>query len=164
MPGCLRSYVPAETITGNIGTQEHRHRTVGGQPSAQRRAGHGLASHVPWGYNGPTMDEVIPARACRACGTAAAAEANYCHHCGKTLHGPGARWYHNVWIVLAMIFFVLGPFALPLVWSHPRFSRVGKVCLSALTLIYTAWIIILIQQMIQTVTEHFNQLNATLGF
>ncbi|MBI4343438.1 MAG: hypothetical protein HY601_01310 [Candidatus Omnitrophica bacterium] len=48
---------------------------------------------------------------------------------------PGAstsrsRWYHSVWFVLAMLFFVMGPFALPLLWKSPRFALWAKVALT----------------------------------
>ena len=51
------------------------------------------------------------------------------------------KWYHNVWFVLGMLFFVLGPFGLPLVWQHPRFSRRTKWILTIATALYTVLLI-----------------------
>jgi hypothetical protein len=54
------------------------------------------------------------------------------------VEGDGkARWYHNLWFVLVMLFVVLGPFGLPLVWKNPTLSRGMKVALTVLTLVYT---------------------------
>lgn len=51
---------------------------------------------------------------------------------------PETKWYHSrAWVVL-MLFAVLGPFGLPLLWKSPRFSRLWKRILTALTLIYAA--------------------------
>ena len=54
---------------------------------------------------------------------------------------PQSRWYHSVWFVLLMLFVVLGPFGLPLLWKSPRFSRAIKIGLAVLVVVYTAWIL-----------------------
>ncbi len=51
------------------------------------------------------------------------------------------RWYHNVWVVLFMLFFVLGPLGLPLLWKSPHFSRAMKIALSVLVIVFTVWIL-----------------------
>lgn len=51
--------------------------------------------------------------------------------------GSQAKWYHNVWVVLLLLFFVLGPFGLPMLWKSPRFSKSWKQILTVLTLLYT---------------------------
>lgn len=51
------------------------------------------------------------------------------------------KWYHNVWVVLGILVFVLGPFGLPLVWKHPRFSRRTKWVLTIATALYTVLLI-----------------------
>jgi hypothetical protein len=48
-----------------------------------------------------------------------------------------SRWFHRPWAVLLMLFVVLGPFGLPLLWRSPAFSRGAKVVLTALTAVYT---------------------------
>ncbi len=47
------------------------------------------------------------------------------------------KWYHGRLTVLLMLFFVLGPLGLPLLWKSPHFSKLWKQILTALTLIYT---------------------------
>ena len=102
---------------------------------------------------------------CPGCGAVVAAGANFCGGCGKPL-GPMApaqtaakpRWYYNVWFVLLTLFFVAGPFGLPLVWKNPRFSRGVKIALTLVMVVYTVALIQMTVQAVKTVTEHFNQL------
>ena len=50
---------------------------------------------------------------------------------------PGSRWYHGIWFVLIMLFLVLGPFGLPLLWRSPRFNRPAKITLTVILAVYT---------------------------
>ncbi len=43
--------------------------------------------------------------------------------------------------VLLALFFVLGPFGLPLLWKSPRFTPRWKWIFTALTLLYTAFLL-----------------------
>ncbi len=106
---------------------------------------------------------------CPTCQTALSdPTALYCSRCGVVLHPPTAepasksRWYHNLWFVLAMLLFVLGPLGLPLVWKNPRFSRRVKYALTALMVAYTLWLIKLTGQMVQAVYQSVEQFNNTL--
>ncbi len=45
-----------------------------------------------------------------------------------------SKWYYSPWFVLFMILFVLGPFALPLLYKSPRFSLRSKIIWTVLTL------------------------------
>jgi hypothetical protein len=74
------------------------------------------------------------------------------------------KWYHNVWFVLFMLFFILGPFGLPLVWKHPRFSKTLKLILTLLMFGYTVWLVMLVARMVQAVQASMNHFNATLQF
>lgn len=55
---------------------------------------------------------------------------------------PASKWYYSLWFVLAMLFVVLGPFGLPLLWKSPRFTRSWKGMLTVVVLLYTLWILI----------------------
>ncbi len=52
-----------------------------------------------------------------------------------------SNWYASVWFVLLMLFLVLGPLGLPLLWKSSRFSMSAKVVLTAATVAYTVWIL-----------------------
>ena len=55
--------------------------------------------------------------------------------------GSTTRWYYRLSFVLLMLFVVMGPFALPLLWKSPEFKRPVKMLLTVLVLIFTAWIL-----------------------
>ena len=50
---------------------------------------------------------------------------------------PQAKWYHNALVVLFLIFFVLGPFGLPILWKSPHFSKTWKWIFTVLSILYT---------------------------
>lgn len=112
------------------------------------------------------MEAQANTNACPACGTTMAGAAKYCSQCGTPFDPAATRsqpqpikWYYNIWFVLVMLFFVLGPFGLPLVWKHPRFSRGLKWGLTALTLAYTLWLIDAAIRVTRAVLESVNQFN-----
>ena len=108
---------------------------------------------------------------CPGCQTALAdPAARYCGRCGMALNQPLAvppskpRWYYNIWFVLAMLLFVLGPLGLPLVWKNPRFNRGTKYALTGLMVIYTLFLIKLTAQLVRAVSQSVEQFNSTLQF
>lgn len=74
------------------------------------------------------------------------------------------KWYYNVWFTLVMLFFVLGPFGLPLVWKNPHFPRWVKVMLTLIMVLYTVWLVDLTIRVFRAVMEQMDQLNATYQF
>ncbi|MDP8263697.1 MAG: hypothetical protein P9M13_10420 [Candidatus Ancaeobacter aquaticus] len=74
----------------------------------------------------------------------------------NTTRKDNAKWYYSRAFVLVMLFFVLGIFALPLLWYSPRFSRFSKAVLTIVIVFLTlgaVWAIraevMLIQELIQ---------------
>ena len=51
------------------------------------------------------------------------------------------RWYLRPLSVVLSLFFVLGPFGLPLLYRSPRFSRTSKIVLTIAVVIYTSYLI-----------------------
>ena len=87
---------------------------------------------------------------CARCFAVLPPEAKVCGECGlpralaTTSSAPApspAKWHHNIWVLLGLIVFVLGPLALPMVWRNPRLSTSAKLMLTAATLLYTFWLI-----------------------
>ena len=62
----------------------------------------------------------------------------------NTMSEPQAKlkWYYRPWVVLAMLFFVLGPLGLPLVYKSPAFSRTWKIILTVLMIAYTWYLVV----------------------
>jgi len=51
------------------------------------------------------------------------------------------RWYLRPISVILLLFFVLGPFGLPLLYRSPKFSKTLKIVLTAVVIIYTSYLI-----------------------
>lgn len=117
------------------------------------------------------MDELSSTDLCPGCGAQVTPGGAYCSDCGKPLTAVGAtpsgskaKWYYNVWFILLMLFFVLGPLGLPLVWKNPRFSRGVKLLLSLVMVVYTVLLIDWTIKAVRAAMDHLNQFNATLQF
>lgn len=80
------------------------------------------------------------------------------------LSAPKPKWYFNVWFVLLMLLFVLGPFGLPLVWKHPRWSRWIKMTLTLVMVLYTVALIDATIRIGRAVIRGVEQFNSTLSF
>jgi hypothetical protein len=52
------------------------------------------------------------------------------------------KWYLRPISVVLLLFFVLGPFGLPLLYKSSKFSRKLKIVLTVVVIIYTIYLII----------------------
>ncbi len=84
-------------------------------------------------------DALTPEIICAKCKAPIGATDNYCHRCGTPTAGPAslssrtvASWWESPWLVLTLLFLVLGPLALPLLWRSRRFIRPWKIALSVI--------------------------------
>jgi hypothetical protein len=53
------------------------------------------------------------------------------------------KWYLRPVSVVLLLFLVLGPFGLPLLYKSPGFTRKWKVGLTILVMIYTSYLIMI---------------------
>ena len=74
---------------------------------------------------------------------------------------PSSRWYHSVGFVLLMLFVVLGPLGLPLLWKSRRFSRTAKIALTVVVVAFTVW---LLGASVHFVTQMLNELQTIPRF
>jgi hypothetical protein len=51
------------------------------------------------------------------------------------------KWYLRPMSVVLLLFFVLGPFGLPLLYKSPKFSKTIKIILTIAVMIYTSYLI-----------------------
>jgi hypothetical protein len=51
------------------------------------------------------------------------------------------KWYLRPISVVLLLFFVLGPFGLPLLYRSPKFSKTLKIILTIVVMIYTSYLI-----------------------
>jgi hypothetical protein len=66
------------------------------------------------------------------------------------------KWYYKDYSILTA-FIVVGPFALPLVWKNPRYSRNIKIIISALMLIATYFMVISSIEAVKKVMELYSE-------
>ena len=60
---------------------------------------------------------------------------------------------NNPWVILALMFLVLGPLALPLLWRSTRFSRSAKIALTVTVSIVTALVVVALYLVIKSCVE-----------
>jgi len=64
-------------------------------------------------------------------------------------------WYYRPWAVVVLLFLVLGPLGLPLLWRSPSFTRRWKIVLTVVMVVYTA---LLLESMVVAVRMAMEQM------
>jgi ribosomal protein L40E len=117
---------------------------------------------------------------CRRCFSLLEADDNYCRRCGTPTARvqaawaaeppasagppkPGAKLLEGRITVLTMLFAVLGPLALPLLWRSSRFSPAWKVVLTLLVLLLTAIVVGLFSYVVQMTLAPLKELEQVKG-
>jgi hypothetical protein len=79
---------------------------------------------------------------------------------------PGSRtkWYYRPAWVLVLLFVVLGPIALPILWRSPSFSRPVKVVLTVLVLAYMALFVDETIRVFRMITSEMDMLGTVTDF
>lgn len=95
---------------------------------------------------------------CPKCGLSIEEADNFCRHCGRSLK-PGRTFFnsHTGIILLAL---VVGPFALPLVWTSKRIGLTAKIIYTLVLLVMGYY---LIKMCIQIYQFTFQMMQAMLG-
>ena len=57
------------------------------------------------------------------------------------------KWYLRPLVVILLLFFVLGPFGLPLLYKSPKFTKRLKIILTVIVILYTTYLIIVSVEM-----------------
>jgi ribosomal protein L40E len=126
---------------------------------------------------GPKAIEKI---VCRRCFTLLEVEDNYCRRCGTPTARvqaawaaespasaqppkPGGKLLEGRITVLTMLFAVMGPLALPLLWRSPRFSLAWKIALTLLVLLLTGIVIGLFSYVVQMTLAPLKELQQVKG-
>ena len=74
------------------------------------------------------------------------------------------RWYYEPLVVTLLLFLVLGPFGLPLVYKSPKFNKTWKIILTLLTVIYTGYLLWATVVSMEAVFRNDAPLRALLGY
>ncbi len=79
---------------------------------------------------------------CLFCHQDMADDVNFCPMCGTPtdplLQPKKVRWFHKTTSIV-IGFFVVGPFVLPAVWSHPAYSKNTKIVVSIIIIVLTVF-------------------------
>ena len=52
------------------------------------------------------------------------------------------KWYLKPIVVILLLFFVLGPFGLPLLYKSPKFTKKLKIILTVIVILYTTYLMV----------------------
>lgn len=95
-----------------------------------------------------------------------------CKHCGEFLSGrpaavpaqasEGLKWYHKT-TTLVVLFLCVGPFMLPLVWTHPKYSRVTKLAVTLAALVLTYYLTLAFSHSVQSILGYYRELESALA-
>jgi len=91
-------------------------------------------------FQRPNPDPLLE-RQCPGCRKPIDPTDRFCRHCGlkrdKPVPLPQQRW-----VVLSMLFLVVGPFALPLLWRSPCFSRKEKILIGIANVLFSVGLLV----------------------
>ncbi len=68
------------------------------------------------------------------------------------------KWYLRPVSVLLLLFLVLGPFGLPLLYKSPKFSRTSKIILTIAVIIYTSYLIFVLLEIVKELYQSMEEL------
>jgi hypothetical protein len=135
------------------------------------------------------MSEVmIETAVCHGCYTELADDDNFCRHCGNPtgnladlsegdtptasyvarpdfsrLAQP-ARLSESPWVVLPVLFLILGPLGLPLLWRSRRFTTGWKIALTVVMVCMTAFLVWSVWYSLHQAMASLQQLDKLGGF
>ena len=73
------------------------------------------------------------------------------------------KWYLRPTSVILSLFFVLGPFGLPLLFKSPKFSRKVKILLTIAVIIYTSYFIFVSLEIARQLYQRMGEVKEMLG-
>ena len=72
------------------------------------------------------------------------------------------RWYLRPISVVLFLFFVLGPFGLPLLYKSPEFGKASKIVLTIVVIAYTSYLIFISLEIARDLYERTGEIQELL--
>jgi hypothetical protein len=73
------------------------------------------------------------------------------------------KWYLRRIGVILLLFFVLGPFGLPLLYRSPEFGRSSKIVLTIVVVSYSAYLIFVSLELARELYKEIEEIRGILG-
>ena len=76
--------------------------------------------------------------------------------------GAEDRWHQRPWMILFMLFCVLGPFGLPILYRSPKFRKRSKILLTIVMIPYTWYLCVVTMKQVREISQKMEELQGQI--